>query len=199
MRRPTLAICAFMMAGRGMQPENTLVGAARTGDTRSIQTLLAHGADPNQTWGVNGWTPLMHAIHKNQKASVEALLAGGADVNARARKGATALLMAAGYGYADIVQVLLNHGADPYAETSDGNSALAAAVSGVPDIDKFTVGHCQIETVRALLAKAPDLRLKDNFYGRAARLAASAAGCGDVLALIDSKEKPARQSNRGQV
>lgn len=199
MRRPTLAICAFMMAGCGMQPENTLVGAARTGDTRSIQTLLAHGADPNQTWGVNGWTPLMHAIHKNQKASVEALLAGGADVNARARKGATALLMAAGYGYADIVQVLLNHGADPYAETSDGNSALAAAVSGVPDIDKFTVGHCQIETVRALLAKAPDLRLKDNFYGRAARLAASAAGCGDVLALIDSKEKPARQSNRGQV
>ncbi|HKW99943.1 MAG TPA: ankyrin repeat domain-containing protein [Bryobacteraceae bacterium] len=199
MQRPTLAILAFLMAGCGMQPENPLVGPARSGDAHSIRTLLAQGADPNQTWGVNGWTPLMHAVHKNQKASVEALLAGGADVNARGGKGITALMMAAGYGYADTVQVLLKHGADPYAETSDGDSALAAAVSGVPDIDKFTVGHCQIETVRALLAKAPDLKLKDNFYGRAARMAASAAGCGDVLALIDRKRPSAEHSNRGQV
>jgi hypothetical protein len=46
------------------------------------------------------------------------------------------------------------------------------------------VGHCQTSTVAALLKKAPDLKLKDNFYGRAARLAAHAAGCGEVVSLI---------------
>jgi hypothetical protein len=40
-------------------------------------------------------------------------------------------------------------------------------------------------TVAALLDKVPDLTLKDNFYGRAARLAALAPGCSDVLSLIE--------------
>ena len=178
------------LAGCSLQPDNPLIGAARSGDTKAIATLLAGGADPNQRWGVNSWTPLMHAILKNQKGSVEALLAGGADVNARGgSQGVTALIMAAGYGYADIVQILLDKGADPRAETSDGDSALAAAVSGVPDIDKFTVGHCQTATVAALLKKAPDLKLKDNFYGRAARLAARAAGCAAVVTLIEQAER----------
>jgi len=113
-------------------------------------------------------------------------------VNARAgTKGITALIMAAGYGYADFVQLLLDKGADARAETSDGDSALAAAVSGVPDIDKFTLGKCQTATVAALLNKAPDLTLKDNFYGRAARLAARAAGCSGVLALLERKQHTA--------
>jgi ankyrin repeat protein len=182
---------AFLLAGCNRQPDNPLVGAARSGDTHAITALLAAGADPNQRWGVNSWTPLMHAIHKYQKASVEALIAGGADVNAPSGgKDTTALMMAAGYGYSDIVQLLLDEGADPRAETTDGDNALAVAVSGVPDIDKFTVGKCQIDTVAALLKKAPDLKLKDNFYGRAARMAAHAAGCTDVLALIERTPPP---------
>jgi hypothetical protein len=181
-----VAFLAALLISCNMQLDNPLIGAARSGDTQAIATLLAGGADPNQRWGVNSWTPLMHAIHKNQKASVQALIAGGADVNARGgSQGITALIMAAGYGYADIVQLLLDKGADPHAETTGGDSALAAAVSGVPDIDKFTVGKCQTSTVAALLKKAPDLKLKDNFYGRAARLASRAAGCADVAALID--------------
>lgn len=193
-----LAACLMILsAGCAVRPENPLIGAARSGDAQSIKKLVSAGADPNQRWGVNGWTPLMHAVHKNQKGSVEALLAAGADVNARAGKGITALLMAAGYGYADIVQMLLDHGADPYAETSDGDSALAAAISGMPDIDKFTVGHCQTAAVEALLKKAPDLKLKDNFYGRAARMAARVAGCTGVLELIDRQE--AKPQSRGRV
>jgi hypothetical protein len=189
---------ALWLAGCAIDPGHPLIGAARSGDVQAIHTLLAQGADPNQRWGVNDWTPLMHAIHKNQKASVEALLSGGADANARGGHGITALMMAAGYGYTPIVQLLLDKGADPYAETRDGDSALATAVGGVPDIDKFTVGQCQTDTVAALLKKAPSLKLKDNFYGRAARLAAHAAGCADVLALI-GKAQPAQQSTRGRV
>jgi ankyrin repeat protein len=191
-------VFALLLVGCNLQPDNPLIGAARSGDAHTIATLLAGGADPNQRWGVNHWTPLMHAIHKYQRASVEALIAGGADVNARGPDGMTALIMAAGYGYSDIVRVLLANNADAYAETVDGANALAAAVGGVPDIDKFTLGKCQTETVAALLKKAPDLKLKDNYYGRAARLAARAAGCTDVLTLIDRKP-PAQQSSHGRV
>jgi len=198
--RATLAaIFSFsMLIGCALQPDNPLIGAARSGDTQTIVKLLARGADANQRWGVNGWTPLMHAIHKNQKASVEALLAGSANPNARGNQGTTALMMAAGYGYADIVQLLLDKGADPYAETPDGDNALVMAVGGVPDIDKFTVGKCQAQTVAALLRKAPDLRLRDNLHSRAARLAAHTGGCTDVLSLIEHP-KPAAQSNHGHV
>jgi hypothetical protein len=182
--------------GCSMEPPDPLASAARLGDIQTIKTLLAQGADPNGQSGVNGWTPLMHAIHKHQKASVEALIARGAGVNARVgRKGMTALIMAAGYGYADFVQIFLDKGANARAETSDGDSALAAAVSGVPDIDKFTLGKCQIETVAALLNKAPDLTLKNNFYGNAARLAARAAGCSDVLRLIKRKQHAAHSAH----
>jgi ankyrin repeat protein len=184
-RAVALFFAVVWLTGCNMQPDNPLIGAARSGDVPAIQALLAKGADPNQRWGVNHWTPLMHAIHKNQKGSVAALIAGGADLNARCGDGISALMMAAGYGYVDIVQLLLDHGADPYAETADGNNALTAAVGGVPDIDKFTVGKCQTGTVAALLKKAPDLRIKDTAYGRAARLAAHAAGCADVLSLIE--------------
>jgi len=184
--RPILAalFAALWLAGCNMHPDDPLIGAARSGDTHALKTLLAGGADPNRRWGVNNWTPLMHAIHKNQKASVEVLLAGGADVNARCGDGMTALMMAAGYGYAGIVKVLLDHGADIHAETSGGDNALTMAVGGVPDIDKFTVGKCQTETVAALLKKAPGLRMKDSAYARAARLAARMAGCTEVLTLI---------------
>ncbi len=189
---------ASLLLGCSIQPDNPLIGAARSGDTQAIAILLSHGANPNQRWGVNGWTPLMHAIHKNQKGSVAVLLAGGADVNARGNAGMTALMTAAGYGYADIVQLLLDRGADPYAETTDGDTALTAAVGGVPDIDKFTVGNCQTATVAALLKKAPNLQLKDNFHGRAARLAVKASGCVDVLSLLNGV-KPVQQSSRGPV
>jgi ankyrin repeat protein len=175
---------AFWLAGCNMRVDDPLIGAARSGDTPTLKTLLAGSADPNRRWGVNDWTPLMHAIHKNQKASLEVLVDAVADMNARCGDGVTALMMAAGYGYADIVKVLLDHGADVHAETSGGDNALTMAVGGVPDIDKFTVGKCQTATVDVLLKKAPDLKMKDSAYARAARLAARAAGCTDVLSLI---------------
>ncbi len=191
-------VSVSVLIGCGMQIDNPLIGAARSGDTKTIAELLHAGADANQRWGVNNWTPLMHAIHKNQRASVAVLLNGGADANARGNAGITALMMAAGYGYADIVQLLLAKGADPYAETEDGDNALSMAVGGVPDIDKFTVGKCQASTVAALLKRAPDLKLKDNVHGRAARLAAHTGGCADVLSLIEHPAT-AGQPNHGHV
>ncbi|MDQ6700314.1 MAG: ankyrin repeat domain-containing protein, partial [Acidobacteriota bacterium] len=86
--------------------DNPLIGAVREGDMEAVRTLIDEGADPNLRAGVNDWTPLMHAVHKHQTGSAIALLKGRADIDARMQDGKTALMMAAGYGHADMVRVL---------------------------------------------------------------------------------------------
>jgi ankyrin repeat protein len=153
-----------------------LIAAARSGDTAQIKQLAAAGADLNAPGGVNNWTPMMHAIHKNQARAVEALLAAGADPNIVSGR-TTALIMAAGYGQADIVQILLNHGAIP------GPAALAAAVGGTTDFDDYTAGKCQTDAVKALLAKDPGLTLSGDSE---AVQTAQRGGCTEVLALVSA-------------
>ncbi len=157
-----------------------LIAAARAGDAAVVECLLRHAADPNLRGGVNDWTPLMHAIHRNQISTVRALLDGGADVNGRGRSGETALMMAAGYGYTPIVELLLDRGADTRAQMPDGATVFSIAVGGVPDIDRFTLGACQIETIKALKRKDPGLSLPPNVWGGAAKVSAVVArlrGC----------------------
>ena len=127
-----------------------LADAARAGDVAGIQRLISHGADPNEIAGQNRWTPLLHAIHKGQVGSVNALLDGGADINRVSGNGVTPLMMAAGYGYTNIVELLLRRGADPAIADRHGATALDLALTGVSDIDRFTLFDCQNATVRAL-------------------------------------------------
>jgi len=129
-----------------------LASAARNGDVTAIRQLTAHGADPNEASGENGWTPLMHAIHKNQLASVKALLESGASPNVAASGGMTPLMMASGYGYSDIVRALLARGADSHAADEHHERAIDYALDGMTDIDRFTFFTCQDDAVRALAA-----------------------------------------------
>jgi ankyrin repeat protein len=127
-----------------------LADAARAGDIAAIHQLISHGADPNEVAGQNNWTPLLHAIHKGEIGSVTALLDGGADINRISGDGVTPLMMAAGYGYTNIVELLLRRGADPAIAGSHGATALDLALTGVSDIDRFTLFDCQNETVKVL-------------------------------------------------
>ncbi len=138
-------------------PTTPLIGAARDGDTARIRALVAGGANPNGRGGVNGWTPLEHAVHKNRIESVQALLDAGADPNAASPKGVTPLIMAAGYGYTPIVTLLLEHGANPRRTDGNGRNALDAAMSGTGDIDRFTLYDCQRTTVDTLRHEVPGL------------------------------------------
>jgi ankyrin repeat protein len=165
-----------------------VIGAARSGDTGQLEKLLAEGADPNVRAGVNDWTPLEHAIHKNQEGSVRVLLAFHADVDARGGGGVTPLIMAAGYGYENIVRILLEAGADPKLKAGDGSDALMAAVGGVPDIDRFTVGHCQAGTVRVLLDSDKTLRLTPSSWTRAVGLVAKVSGCDEVIKMVSARQ-----------
>ena len=150
----TWVLAAILLAACMVRPHaefSELVDAARAGDTALIRQLVSKGADPNEPAGDNQWTPLLHAIHKHQTASVGALLDAGADANRAGDDGVTPLMMAAGYGYDDAVRVLLQRGAKP-----DG--ALDWALIGTTDIDRFTYFSCQDSTVRLLRGAAPSLQ-----------------------------------------
>lgn len=165
-----------------------LATAARAGNVETIAILLKAGADPNLRSGFAGWAPVMHAIHKDQERAMLALLEAGADPNRGGANGYTPLMMAAGYGYAQMARDLLDYGADPYAESRDGATALSFAVGGVPDIDRFTLCACQPGVVKALLDRAPNLRLPDNFSGRAALWLARLGRCPEVVGLVEGRK-----------
>ena len=145
-----LAIVFALTSACYSPPEAPLTVAARVGDPAAVKKLVAQGANPNAPDGVNSWTPLQHAIHKHQIASMVALLDSGADPNAPDPHGVTPLMMAAGYGYTDMVQILLKRGADPRLRDRDGSTALDFAITGVTDIDRFTLFDCQSDTIKVL-------------------------------------------------
>jgi ankyrin repeat protein len=157
------SLALLLLWGCGGGPLNPLISAARSGNVERIRELVRSGADPNERGGVNDWTPLMHAVHKAQHGSAKALLAVGADPNAFGGD-STPLIMAAGYGDAEMVRLLLDGGAKPRITSRQGVSALAAAISGTPDIDNFTVGRCQTTTVKLLLDRDPSLQLSGDSW-----------------------------------
>jgi ankyrin repeat protein len=188
MPRIALAAIALLLTNCGSRSDiPPLIQAARAGRTDLIPSLVKQGADPNQRAGVNGWTPLMHAIHKNQKQSVAALLDAGADSNGRGADGSTPLMMAAGYGYTDIVNLLLDRGADARLQMSDGSNALTFAVLGANDIDRFTVTDCQGPTIKALIEHVPDLKLRGSPRALKAAAVFKLKSCAGVAALLGTK------------
>jgi hypothetical protein len=167
----TVVLAASLAAACGAGRElPALHRAARVGDVRTIETLVKAGAAVDaRDSGPNGWTPMQHAVHKGQAAAVRALLAAGADPNATGPLGTTPLIMAAGYGQLEIVEVLLAAGADPRRENHDNLDALWAAAGwgAIADItDGPPLGSCFPDVTDAILAKAPDMRLRWGFESR---------------------------------
>lgn len=149
----------------GAPPESSgeslsaLIWAARAGRTDNVRLLLAAGADPDRRdGGRNGWTPLLHAVHTRAPAAVRVLLAAGADPSRPAPNGLTPLMLAASQGEVESFAILLAAGADPYARKPSGETVLTHAVIG---------GEPRI--VRALLQRAPDLRLQNTVRDWGAR------------------------------
>ncbi len=167
---------------------DALTWAARGGQPSTILAITGRGVNPDTCRvGVNDWTPLMHAIHKDQPTAVVALIQAGSNVNATAPHAFTPLMMAAGNGNLAIVRLLLAAGADPRATAPNGTNVFTVAVMGgaLTDIDHPLLGACHPDVVRELLARAPDLELAPGTRAQLARAAATLNGCDEVLRLVD--------------
>lgn len=102
--------------------------AVSEGDTGSVALYLQAGFDPNSC--DRSGVPLVNlALRRGHGQVLEALVAGGADINRPSRdRGYTALMEAASQGQADYVEKLLAWGADVKPQCKNGQSALILAV-----------------------------------------------------------------------
>lgn len=94
--------------GDGM---SALHWAAVTDAEEMIGVLLYAGANTESTTRLGGYTPLHLASREGNAAALDALLSGGADVDAVTTTGIGALHYAAASGRADAVETLVRHGA----------------------------------------------------------------------------------------
>lgn len=129
---------------------------ARVREVEMIQYLLSRGANPNDA-GMDGHTPLFHAVRFYQKDVIDMLLKAGADINATAANGRTCLHLAWDNGLKvkrnqrtrEMLRYLLSCGARDSADKK-GNSCLSQSVDQI-----------SIDKVRFLLESGLDIRQAD--------------------------------------
>lgn len=101
--------------------------AARIGNGKEVAALLKVQPLARDTRTSQGSTPLHLAATNPDISSLKALIAAGADPNARDGEGATPLHMAAYTQNAKHAQLLLEAGADPQAKTNAGRDPTSMA------------------------------------------------------------------------
>lgn len=169
-------IAALVLAVALQQP--TLSDAVLYGDAKSVQSLIASGADVN-AFDDTGMTPLMVASSEGRTAIAKLLLGAKADVNAAGQDGTTALMRAASANRRDVMQLLLSSGANVNATNAGGMTALMVAAFG---------GYA--DAVRMLLAGKADPNIADN-QGRTALMAGATSGDAPTVdALLKSGANP---------
>ena len=138
---------------------SALLVAIDSGHAAMARFFIARGADPNHSGA--GRTPLHAATQREMPDVARALLAAGADPDARlerslplisrritqdngltpATSGSTPFLLAASFGDIEIMRILVEAGADPLLTTDDDTTALmvAAGADYVEGQDKYGV------------------------------------------------------------
>ncbi len=115
-----------------VKKRTALMWASVGGHLDIVKFLYGKGADINAR-DSDSQTALMYATRKQFKAATnnataKFLLSNGAEVNVRSKKkGFTALMLAASAGNAELVQQLLEKGADPAIKDNFGVTALEMA------------------------------------------------------------------------
>ncbi|MEP6791356.1 MAG: ankyrin repeat domain-containing protein [Ramlibacter sp.] len=105
---------------RSAQDESPLMLAALKGQLDLVKKLIERGADVNKT----GWTPLHYASTNGHLEVINLLLENHAYIDAESPNGTTPLMMAAQYGPATAVKLLLEAGADPALKNQLGLNAI---------------------------------------------------------------------------
>jgi ankyrin repeat protein len=141
-----------------------LLEASRSGDAAMVELLLRAGADPKRSHP-EGETPLLSAARAGSVPTVRLLLARGVDVNhAEKFQQTTALMWASAEGHNDVVDLLLEAGADPNRQahvTSLDTRHNADHPTGGFTALMFAARNGNEAMVRKLVARGANVNLKN--------------------------------------
>ncbi|KAJ6178877.1 hypothetical protein N7519_009338 [Penicillium mononematosum] len=183
-----------------------LYRACRSGHPKVVKILLENGANVNIIGNKGYGSALLAASTLNHPDIVIDLLKKGADTDYNNQKYGTALQMASGRGWQNIVELLLAHGANPNTRgTQDGSSPIQVASFyghqgaveellkhgadvNFPDQRGNTALHAAArqdhrEIVSMLLRCGADVTLKGELYGTALN-AATEAGHTEIIEML---------------
>ena len=184
-----LFLSTLSLAARADMYEDFVI-AVNNDRAAQVKEFLAKGMDPN-TVGPNGEPVLVLAARANSNATVDALLAAKANVNAKSAVGDTAIMAAALNGHLDLVKKLRTRGAEIngagwtpliYAATgghdaiveyllAEGANVNAVSPNGTSAL-MMAVREGKVSTVTLLLAKGADVNQKNQQGGTALAWAA---------------------------
>ena len=144
---------------RDIYSDTALMFAAVGGEVRIVSSLLKAGADINAQ--CREMSALSAAVEHRKEDVALLLIKSGADVNVpdHVYQGTTALMRAAKNGMVQIVDALLESGADVHLRNYVGETALLHAVWGDPM-------NVHVEIIRALVKAGADvnIRRRDSTY-----------------------------------
>jgi ankyrin repeat protein/mono/diheme cytochrome c family protein len=129
---------------------------------------------------------LFSAIRSGDLAVLESHLREGTPLNVQAADGTTPLALAALYGTADTVRLLLDHGADPNAAGQAGASPLLLAAG-------------DLEKVRLLVARGADVNARSKLGNTPLIAAAAHVGNLDVVKLLLDHGADPQAKNRNAI
>lgn len=112
------------VARRSVHGDTAVNLAALNGHTEIVRMLVEAGAEVSPA---TGWGPLHYAAFENRPEIVKYLIAKGANKDALAPNGYTALMLAARGGHVDAATVLLYEDADLGIKAPGGETALSIA------------------------------------------------------------------------
>ena len=131
--------------------ETALSVACSQGNENAISVLLIAEADPNIV-DADGDTCLHNAVLQGcSKDVLQAMVDHSANVNAKNRENQTALLLACKERKTDIINILLNAGADPNIADTDDNKCLYYVARNYFNKDLFGVNTAKQENQTGLL------------------------------------------------
>jgi len=114
--------------------ETALMLASLKGHLAIVSRLQAAGAEVSHS----GWNPLLYAAFEGNTDVCRFLLGKGAEIDAQAPNGATALMIASRQGHLETVRLLLWEDSDPRIRTDGGATALQWALkAGNSEIAKL--------------------------------------------------------------
>ena len=150
-----------------------LMIACEKGNANAINVLLNAGAHPNII-DANGNTCLHYAAYGDCiKDSLQTVINHGAEVNATNAGYATAIMLACEKGNTDVINVLLNAGADPSIADADGDTWLHQAVRG----------GCSKEVLETLISHGADVNAANKNNVTALKIACE-KGNSDALNVL---------------